>query len=390
MTPKLPRNLTPAVIGLGALSLLSWFACGGSSKAPARVEAPPLSARFATAERRESDREMEIAGTVEAERSAEVSSRVMAMVRAVHVDLGDSVSAGQVLAEIDPATTEGQSAQARGALAQAEAALALARRNYERFQALAESKAASDLEVDVARSQFEQARGAVEQARGAVAAASSVARESSVRAPFAGRIAARHVEVGDLAAPGRPLFSVESRAGRRLVISLAESLAESASLALGTQVAVTLDARRGLRGLGEITGRVAEISPGPDPRTHAYTIKIDLPLLAAEGKSGTAASVPAGSAGRARLAIGRAAAVWVPREALVESGGLTLVVVRDESGRAQTRVVTVGETLSGGAGDRVEILSGLTGGEAVALGLTTAPLQGARFASSEPSGREKP
>ena len=60
----------------------------------------------------------------------------MAMVTAVHANAGDHVEKGQLLLEIDPQTSKGQVAQARGAQAQAQAGLALAERNYERFQAL--------------------------------------------------------------------------------------------------------------------------------------------------------------------------------------------------------------------------------------------------------------
>ena len=70
-----------------------------------------------------------------------------------------------------------------------------------------------------------------------------------------------------------------------------------------------------------------------------------------------------------------------PRQALVESGGLTLVVVRNEAGQAETRVVTVGADLGG---DAIEILSGLAGGESIAVGLAVAPPAGARLEGVEP------
>jgi len=362
-TAAVKKTLTLLSLSAAGLALA---ACGGRHESATPAEPPAVSARIAVAERVDADRRTELAGAVVAEKSTAVSSRVMALVTAVHVELGDQVRAGQKLVSIDATAAEGQVAQARGALTQAEAALTLARRNHERFQALAATQSASELEVDLARMQFDQASGAVEQAKGAVAAAQSVARESSVVAPFAGRIAARLVEVGDLAAPGRPLAMVESLAGRRLVVAVPESIAEAAALAPGAPLAVTLDARPDL---GELAGRVAEISPGPDPVTHAYTVKIDLPLPA-----GT--SIAAGAAGRAHLPLGRREAVLVPREALVESGGLTLVVARDGEGRAQSRVVTVGNVAADG---RVEVLSGLAGGESLALGLAVAPAAGARL-----------
>lgn len=366
-TPFARPTARPLGLALTLASTLLLGACGAPRDAAKPLEPPPVPARFAVAERLASESRTGFAGTVAAERSTAVSSRVMAMVTAVHVNLGDTVAAGETLLSIDPTAAQGQVSQAQGGLAQAAAALTLAKRNLERFEALAATKSASDLELDMARMQFEQATGAVQQARGAVDSASSVARESRVVAPFAGRVAARMAEVGDLAAPGRPLVTIESSGGRRLVVAVPETVARTAGLATGQTIAVTLDARPDL---GEIAGRLAEISPGPDPVSHSYTVKIDLPAL----------DLPAGAAGRAYLASGRRDTVAVPRAALVESGGLTLVVVRDSSGHAQSRVVTVGAIRATEAGgETVEILSGLSGGETVALGLAVAPPAGARL-----------
>lgn len=334
-------------------------ACGGSHP-PSLAAAPDaVRARLVAAERLTLPIEIELAGAVEAERSASVSSRVVALVTAVHARLGERVAAGAPLVSIDPTAARGQLAQAQGALAQAEAALALAEKNHRRFEALGESRSASELEVDMARAQHEQAQGAVAQARGAVAAAESVARESRVVAPFAGRVVARLVEAGDLAAPGRPLLTIESEAGRRLAVDVPERLA--AALAVGAELAVSLDSRPEL---GRFAAAVVERAPGPDPLTHTVRVKLDLPER----------DVAAGAAGRAWVASGERAAVVVPGDAVVRSGGLTLVVVRDGEGRAATRVVTLGRTLDDG---RVEVLSGLAGDERVAVGLQSAPAAGA-------------
>jgi RND family efflux transporter MFP subunit len=351
------RRRSAALLPACALVLLA--ACAGEAGRRSGTETTPISTPIARAERMTTDLRTPLAGTVAAARSTAVSSRVMAMVTAVHVELGDAVSTGETLVTIDPAAAEGQVAQARGALAQAQAALALARRNHDRYRGLAESGSASQLELDLARTQLDQALGAVEQARGAVQAASAVARESRVVAPFAGRVTARLVEVGDLAAPGRPLVMLDSQAGRRLVVAVGESVVQRASLMPGSVVPVTLDARPEL---GEVPARVVELSPGPDPASHAYTVKLDLPL---DG-------IAAGAAGRAHVSVGRRVAVIVPTAAVIESGGLTMVVVRDEQGRAQPRVVTLGEPRPGG----VEVLSGLGGGETLAIGLAVVPLTG--------------
>jgi RND family efflux transporter MFP subunit len=262
-------RITIPVLSL-ALLLLAGCA-GGKEKAAEPQAAPALVARTALAEKIQVAETVELSGTVEADRSATLSSRVMATVRAVHVRPGDAVRRGQVLVEIDPQTAAGQLSQAKGGLGQAEAGLALAERNYERFKALAEANAASQLELDLARTQFEQARGAVEQARGAVSAASSVAAESRVVAPFDGRVVAKLAEAGDLAAPGRPLVQIESAAAHRLAVSVPESVLARSPLRVGDAVAVSIDA---LPDLGRFSGTVEERSPGADPMAHAYAFKI--------------------------------------------------------------------------------------------------------------------
>jgi RND family efflux transporter MFP subunit len=358
MTPIRIHRM-PALLVLATTFVL--VACG--DKHPETQAQAPVSivATSDIAERMDIPQEVELHGTVEATQVAAISSRVMAMVTAVHVLAGDEVRRGQLLLEIDPQASQGQVAQARGALSQAQAALALAERNYERFKALAEVKAASDLEVDMARMQYEQASGAVEQAQGGVAAASSVAGDAAVTAPFDGRVARKMVEVGDLAAPGRPLMMIESVTGRRLVTSIPESLMRSAHLQVGHPVTLQIDSRPDL---GTLVGSVIEMAPGADPASHSFQVKIELP----------AADLPSGAVGRAQIETGSREVVTVPADAVLEHGGLTMVVLRTDDGTAASRVVTVGRTLANG---RLEVLSGLAGGEIVLTGLAAMPPSGA-------------
>lgn len=334
--------------------------CGGHDAAAARAELPPVRARIVAAALRDVPLTVELQGEVTALRTAQLATRVMATVRSVHVDSGDRVGAGQLLLTLDPATSDGGLAQARGALAQAEAALALAERNYGRYQALAERDAVAQVELDMARMQLEQARGAVEQAAGAVAAAGSIASDTRITAPFAGRIGRRMVEVGELAAPGRPLLSVESEGARRLALSIPESVVSAGGLSVGVPVTVRIDSRPDL---GTLAGTVVVMSPGSGTRSRAFEAEVELP----------AADLATGAIGRARVVTGARRSVFLPAEAVLRHGGLELVAVLDEAGRTGTRVVTTGR--DDGAGS-VEILSGLAGGERVVSGLGALPPAG--------------
>lgn len=333
-------------------------------KSPAGHDAEPVvvRGRTATAERLERPLEVEIFGTVEAERTAAVSARVMAMVTAVAARAGDRVERGQMLLEIDPQAAQGQLAQARGALAQARAAEALAERNHRRFEALAATDAASELELDTARMHYEQARGAVEQAQGAVSAAAAVAGDARVTAPFAGRVARTLVEVGDLAAPGRPLVSIESATGRRLRLQVPESLMARSRLASGDRLRARIDARPEL---GDLEAVVVEVAPGADPVSHTFEVELEL----------DGADLASGLAGRAWLPGESRELVAAPRDAVLRRGGMSLVVLVTDDGLAESRAVTLGEELAEG---RVEVLSGLAGGETVLVGLAAVPPAGAR------------
>jgi len=297
-------------------------------------------------------RPIEVRGTVHPARQATVSSRVMGPVVALMVRAGATVAKGQTLLEIQPEASEGQLAQTRGALAQASAGLALAERNHQRFKALHAENAASELELDMAKMQYEQARGAVAQAEGAVRSASSVAKESAVRAPFAARVVETLVEVGDLAAPGRPLVRVESTEGQQIWLAVRE--ADIRRVALDQQIDVFLDARPDL---GRLTGHVHEIVPSADSATHTFAVKVGLEDI----------HVPSGLSGRAIILGDASDRLLAPAAAIHHRGGLELVVVRTADGTARTRAVTTGRAFPD---DRIEILSGLNAGEMV---VTDAP-----------------
>lgn len=340
----------------------------GACGAPSAEDTPspePVSARLGLAERIDLVDEVEVRGRVVAAQTSLVSSRVMASVTRVHVRRGDAVRHGAILLEIDPTAASGGLDQARGALAQAEAAAVLAARQAERFEVLAAQDAASDLELDLARADLARARGAVDQAAGAVAAARSVAADARIVAPFSGRVTEVLVEVGDLAAPGRPLVAIEADGERRVAAAVPESLASA--LTLGAELGVEIDSRPDL---GRVTGRVVELAPGGDPGTFTRTLEVALPPLDI-----TAGPMTTGLAARVVMPRGSREVVVIPADAVVRRGGLELVVVRGADGAALARPVRLGRTHAAG----IEVLAGLAGGEELALGLGVVPTPGTRI-----------
>jgi RND family efflux transporter MFP subunit len=338
------RHLT--LIVLGAAVALS-TACSHEEAELSSADLPPLEANVTEARAVTAERGIEVYGTVQPAVQSFVSARVMGPVVAVNAHAGQKVAKGATLLRIQPETATGQLAQAQGALAQTQAALSLAERNLARFEALHEQGAASDLELDMARMQNEQAEGAVKQAEGAVQAARTVAADADVTAPFPARVVERLVEVGDMAAPGRPLVRLESLDGRHMRLTVREG--DIHRLELGQTIAVSLDARADL---GTIQAEVTEIVPAADPATHTFTVKVDLGDV----------DVPSGLSGRATLAGDAVERVLVPESAVHRRGGLELVMVRADDGTARTRAVKVGAPTGD---DWVEILSGIKPGDTV-------------------------
>lgn len=339
------KNLLIPAIALTAVL----GACTPDKAELAQADFTPLSVQVVQAEVTASPKSIEVYGVVQPARQATVSSRVMGPVVTVRTWAGATVSKGQVLVEIQPETSKGQVAQAEGALAQASASLAMAERNLKRYQNLHAEKAASEVELDLAQMQHDQAKGAVDQAQGAVHSAKTVAGEAGVTAPFAARVVERLVEVGDMAAPGRPLVRLESLEGRRLWLSVRE--ADIGRLELDQRVPVTLDSRADN---GMIEGTVVEIVPSADPATHTFTVKVDL----------GSADLPSGISGRAAIPGDAVERIIIPETAVHRRGGLELVIVRADDGSARTRAVTTGAAVADG---QVELLSGIKAGDIVVV-----------------------
>jgi RND family efflux transporter MFP subunit len=326
--------------------------CRGGEPEQSAVELQPVKSRIVTVARIHESKPIAVYGLVQPARQAFVSSRVVGPVVSVTVDAGDRVKKDDVLVRIAPQTIDGQVSQAKGALAQAQAALSLAEKNFQRFEHLHTSGAASDVELDMARMQREQAKGAVTQAEGAVQSASSVAGEADVRAPFDARVVNRMVEVGDLAAPGRPLVQVESLSGSKIWLTVRE--ADIRRVHVGQVLDISFDNRSDL---GSVPGTVQEIVPSADPATHTFIVKAGL----------GSTEVLSGISGRSSLPGDGTDLLVIPAGTVYRRGGLELVVVRGEDGTARTRAVTTGRSLPDG---RIEVLSGLDEGEPVVIDAT--------------------
>lgn len=358
MAGAVVSRATATKAGAAALAVVLTLAgCGGHEHEDAHGAPVPVTVQVLAA-RAEAD-VVEAVGTLRAGREATLSGKVMGTVTEIRKRAGDPVRAGEVLVVIDSRDVAGQIVQAEGALAQATAAATLAETNYRRFEQLHQRGAASSLELDQARYQYETALGAVKQAQGAVATASSYQAYAQIPAPFSGRVVDRLCEEGDLASPGRPLLKIEDTGRLRLYASLEASRAGAAEVGKEVEVLVPELAGRAVR------GTITEFTPSADPATRTILVKIDL----AEDPG-----LRAGLFGRARIPMGERTVLRVPAEAVVRRGGVTGVFVAD-GGRAAFRMVT----LAGDGALDPEVVAGLNPGDAVVVAPPATLAIGARL-----------
>ena len=287
-------------------------------------------------------------GTVESDRRVDVSAQVTGLVSALHAEVGTRVEGGAPLAELDRRESQARLLQAQSALAAARASAVEARAGFERVQRLNERAAATPQELEAAEAARARAEAALAAAEEGVTAAQVDRDHGRILSPVAGVVAERPVEVGDLAAPGKRLFTLHDPERLRVEAHVREGLIQR--LRVGAELPVLLR-----DGQLELRAVVEEIVPAADPRSRTVLVRAGLP---------TAEGLYPGMFARLRVPLVEREVVLVPEEAVVSVGQLdTLLVLQD--GRWVRRYVTLGARRLPGDGDLREVLSGLVGGEQI-------------------------
>jgi RND family efflux transporter MFP subunit len=149
-------------------------------------------------------------GAIEAWKKTNITPDIGGKIARIHVEEGDSVRKGQLLAELDTRATRLQLRQAEAALAVAEANYKDAERNKERMDRLLKEKAVSDQQYEKVKLAFEAAEAQLQQAGAALNLAQHSLDVSLMKAPFSGVIASKNADVGDVINPMMGGFSPTS------------------------------------------------------------------------------------------------------------------------------------------------------------------------------------
>jgi len=373
---RLGRKWWPiGAAGLAVLAVIVWTVAGRGE--PATVVATDTTARHAeadsivtldTATLRLAGIELVTVGnaggdalvangtiTFDANHVSVISSRAEGRVVTVQADLGQQVSAGDVVALVESAEV----GQVRGDLERARANLDIARRNYDREKRLFDQQITPQKELLEAESAMKSAEAdynsAVARLR-AVGAAEGEGAAFGLVTPITGVVVERNASPGQVVGPSTNLFTVANL--RHLWITVDVYEADLSRVRLGAPVAVTPAALPGESFAGRVTYAGGVVDPAS--RTFKVRVQLDNPVL----------RLRPGMFAQVRVATTRTPAsadaqlpLTVPEIAVQEINGQQVVFVALAApGRFVARPVTVGPR--GGAGF-IGIVSGLSAGDRI-------------------------
>ncbi len=330
------------------LSSLFLLSCGKEQKVLSDTAAP-ITVKVSGTTAESQSPFVTASGKIEAEKSANVSTRMMGYVTRVHVKVGQKVNAGQLLVSISNTDLQAKKAQVDASILQATAAFNNAKKDYDRFVALFAQQSASQKELDDMTSRYEMAKAGLEGAKQMRNEVQAQFSYSNITAPFPGEVTNTFVKEGDMANPGMPLLSVEGASHLQVTAMVSENDIVSIKNGMAANVIVKSTSER-------INGIVTEVSQSAKNTGGQYLVKVNLEKTPTTVLSGMFVNV------QFPVALQRQTTntqVLVPISALVYQGQLTGIYTVNENKIATLRWLRVGKKF----GNQVEVLSGLAANE---------------------------
>lgn len=354
-------------VAAGALSLA---ACGEKEEPAADVVRPVLSVVAQPTALGDGG----FAGTVEPRFSTDLGFRVLGRLIARHVDIGDTVRKGALIALIDPSSLEFALEAAKARLASAEAQLANARATETRQETLLERNVASQADVDAALQARQSAEANVVRAQADLAKAEEQLGYARLTASFDGVVTAVGAEVGQVVSAGETVATLARLDAREAVVDIPESMTGIAS---GNRFVVTLQAYD----IAPVEGTVREIAPEADEATRSRRVRISLEDPGPDFRLGATIT--------ARPVEHPVAHIELPISALFEADGGTFVWIV-ETASADGNTMTVRQapvTVAARDGTRFRVSKGIEPGTRVVIAGVHSLTSGQTVTLYEETGR---
>jgi RND family efflux transporter MFP subunit len=283
-------------------------------------------------------------------------------VSAIHVEAGDHVKRGQILARLDSAVLEPQVANLQAALDLARAEAELAAAEYHRALAVGKSGALSAEETERRRSNSLTAQAKVKVAAAQLAEAQARLARLQVRAPADGTILTRTVEVGQTVMPSATLFRMAEGDEVELRADVAEQ--DLPALKVGQPVSVRLTGTSTV-----YPGRLRLLGAVIDPQTRLGTVRVSL---------APDPNLRPGAFARADVTVSNAERIVLPRTAVLTDDKGSYVLIVDSDSKIERRAVHVsgivdsGVTIDDGVSDKDQVVA--TAGAFLQVGESVKPV----------------
>lgn len=276
-----------------------------------------------------------------------------------HLQQGDAVTRGTVLARLDPADYQERVNQAKGQLAEAQASLIRAKADGARAETLYAAKALTRPDYDSATASLAGAVARHEAAQAAFEGAAISLGDASLVAPRDGVILSRSIEPGVLAGVGTVAFTLADLTRVKAVFGVPDSLVSR--VPLGTKLDITSDAFPGVA----FPGRITAVSPSADSQSRVFNIEVTIPNADRRLKAGMIAAVEVSGPEPQALPVG---APTISVSAVVKSkqpGGFAVFVAQGagDTATVHLRDVKLGRV----SGNRVAVESGVAVGDRVVV-----------------------
>lgn len=289
-------------------------------------------------------------GRVNATNEVQVASRLMGYVKKLPTHEGQQVQQGTLLLSLDDSDIKGAIAQARAGVANAASVLADASANYQRFSELYQQQAIPLQQFQQIEMGYRVAQGNHDAANAALLQAQAQLSYVDVRAPFAGTVVAKYIDLGQLAVPGQPLMTLQSAGYLQVVVQVSQRAFESLRIAQLVPVII----EDGNEQRQSVLATVVRLVAAADPVTHSHSVKLNLPE---ECRTRSGAFV------RVQIQVATQQGILLPPSAIQRRAGIDGVFVVNPSGVATFRMIRLGEKREAG----VVVLSGVVAGEQVVV-----------------------
>lgn len=342
-------KISNKIIALLSLSAVVLTSCGDDKKETLNKETP-IAVKVSGIAENSTSGFVTASGKIEAENSANLSTRMMGFVTKLYVQVGQKVTTGQLIVSINNTDLQAKKAQVDASILQATAAYNNAKKDYDRFTNLFKQQSASQKELDDMTARYEMAKASLQgakQMRNEVVAQFSY---TNITAPFSGVVTNTFVKEGDMANPGMPLVSIEGASKLQVTAMVSENDITAIRNGMLVDILVKSNAT-------SLKGKVIEVSASAKNTGGQYLVKINLEPTKAKVLSGMFVNVQFPTESKTPSATNER--MLVPESALVHQGQLTGIYTVGNGNVAILRWLRVGKKL----GSQVEVLSGLSAKE---------------------------